>query len=854
MSKFVQETNEVVIKKLEWHEQLYNLVLIRDHLNIKKDEESIIKYLLNSKVFAKDFFDPNKLNNDNLTLLDLLQSLNDVLRTKLETNNNKKLIKWLKDEKDAKNSSEILQDKFNKENYDKNIEKFKQGLEYCLSQQQCEGIKRIFENEKPKEFLECLDLILNNKREEILQHMKLFFCKYTTKCVEVYVVDKLLREYYQDIDRNKYIEIIRSIIEKIPLESSKMIHYEELITLYFDKIKQKTFLTKEEEKLLDCYTSKLIACSIDNNKSDNIKHCVYHLRFNYCKYIEKVNNKILPETIKVLLKLIKYANTEIQKDLYRLLIALHNIENSDFKTSTLDQLANDFKLSGAVKEKFIKLFSYHSFDKAFVKTIQEDIEIIKQALLSEKNKPEINTTIIKYLQAFIMQTGECSVSTIKEVIDNLDTDDTECVLRILTCLQYWSKDDIPQVNYKKVLGALSENNLKEDPIVNIKVAEFYLAIENLEQVKYCLDRAENLLQPHKSSAIIERHINKAKLSLMLNAFADNNKEFLNKNWGYIKKIYSMCSAKKKEFLEEFHSIIDICQYHILTKDPETSSNSQDQINKIVDKIIEDSELTFSLEIINQTTSEKTQPKTQTHADDNIAASSRDTEEYSSEEKSDTEISDTAIEKASYKDSFITKFLNYGTIIHQYYQNIKKAARFSLDKKSDNHQETYQTWNISNELSYTTKNEDVVIHISKHKNIYAIIDPKLSLGTSEREKFTNALKKGIVINPHHNGVKILKKYFLELKADGDDRLYPSTIYENDDGGILVIFNNKGNHKLIKRKLISENTNVKKVSGGVEYSIQGEDYPLKYDVFLEDYLKYDEGVSCTGDVDPTNPVND
>ncbi|WP_417905483.1 hypothetical protein [Candidatus Tisiphia endosymbiont of Micropterix aruncella] len=37
---------------------------------------------------------------------------------------------------------------------------------------------------------------------------------------------------------------------------------------------------------------------------------------------------------------------------------------------------------------------------------------------------------------------------------------------------------------------------------------------------------------------------------------------------------------------------------------------------------------------------------------------------------------------------------------------------------------------------------------------------------------------IVTNPRLNGVKILKKYFPELKADGDDRLYPSSIYENN----------------------------------------------------------------------------
>ncbi|WP_417904498.1 hypothetical protein [Candidatus Tisiphia endosymbiont of Micropterix aruncella] len=859
--KFVQETNEVLIKKLKWSEQLYKLVFIRDHLNIEKGEESVIKYLLNNKVFGKDFFNPNKLDNNNLTLLDWLESLEHLL-IKSESKKNQELIKWLKDKKGAKNSLEILQDKFNQGDYDTNVEKLKKTLE---------GYSRTLKRERPEEFLKCVDVILHNKRDEISQHIKLFFCKNNTKSNESqsdelqsnerYVVDTLLTKYYKDIDRNKYIEIIRSIIKNIPLKSSRIFHYEELINLYFNKIHLQLPLTKEERELLDNYTNKLVELSIDSN-DDGLKHNAYKKRFGYCKYEEKLKKTILQETIEVSLKLIKYANnTEIKNDLYRLLIALHNIENGEFKISTLDQLANDFKLSGAVKEKFIKLFSYHIFDETFVKPIQKDIEIIKKTLLSTTNKQEINATIIEFLQTFIIQIGKYSVSTIKKMIDDLNINDSECVLRILTCLKCWSKNDIEQVNYKKVLGTLSKNDLKNDPIINIKVAEFYLAIENLDQAKCCLDRAEQLLQSHESSQYaipLERYLNVAKLNLMFNVFADNNKEFLNKNWGYIKKIYSTCCTKEEEFLEAFHSIIDICQYYILTRDPETSSNSQDKINKIVDKITEDDELTFSLEIINQTTSEKKQPETQTHADNNIGASSCDVEKYSSEGKSNTEISDTATQKSSlYKENFITKCLNQWTIIHQYYQNIKKAARFSPDKKSDNHQETYQTWNISDELSYTTKSEDVVKRISKHKNIYAIIDPKLlgSLETSEQQKFTNALNIGIVKDPNHNGVKILNKYFPQLKTEGNKRLYPSTIFQNDDGAVLVIFDKKVNHGEIKRVLNSENIKVKKVPGGVDHSIQVEDYPLKYDVFPEGYddFKYDEEVGCIGDVDPTNPVN-
>ncbi|MFP3034184.1 MAG: hypothetical protein ACEY3C_01260 [Candidatus Tisiphia sp.] len=361
-----------------------------------------------------------------------------------------------------------------------------------------------------------------------------------------------------------------------------MFHYEELINLYFKTINLKLSLGSKEKDLLDEYTKQLVTLSIASDADNSAKHDAYRKRFNYYKCKENSEKTILQETIEVSLELIKYANsTEIQEDLYRLLIALYNIKSSDFKTSTLNQLANKYlsdEASDEAKEKFIKLFSYRSFDKALVKTIEEDIKIITQALLITTNKQEINTTIIKFLQAFLMQTGECSVDTINEIIDGLNTDDSECVLRILACLQCWSKNDIEKVNYQKVLDALKGDSIKRDPIINIKMAEFYLAIEELSEAKCCLDIAEKLLKTHKSSQYEidpKINLNAAKLNLMFNAFADKNTEFLNKNWNYIKQIYDMCNAKRKEFSEEFHSIIDICQYHILTKDPNrnTSPNS-----------------------------------------------------------------------------------------------------------------------------------------------------------------------------------------------------------------------------------------------------------------------------------------
>jgi PleD family two-component response regulator len=77
---------------------------------------------------------------------------------------------------------------------------------------------------------------------------------------------------------------------------------------------------------------------------------------------------------------------------------------------------------------------------------------------------------------------------------------------------------------------------------------------------------------------------------------------------------------------------------------------------------------------------------------------------------------------------------------------------------------------------------------------------------------------------------------------DARLYASKIYENDNGAVLVIFDKKTDHDGIKRALRAENIECIKVFGGVDHSTQIEDYPLKCDVFPEDYSMYD--VSCMG----------
>ncbi|MCC8398263.1 MAG: hypothetical protein LN569_03035 [Rickettsia endosymbiont of Labidopullus appendiculatus] len=647
-----------------------------------------------------------------------------------------------------------------------------------------------------------------------------------------------------------------------------MVYYEELIKRYDTN----GILKSKEEKLLDDYTSTLVKLNLKDNSA---KYFAYKQHLNYCKY-----KKDLKATIEVSLELMKYADDiEIGEVLYGLLVALFGIEIGSFKNDTLNDLVDQFKLSGEARGMFINLFSYHNFDRAFVEKIQQDIKIIKQAFLEQN--PEIHTTITKFLDAFIIQTGKCSVNTIKEIVDdpNFESATPESVLNILSCLKNWSKDKIEQINYQKVLKKLlSNDHLENDLITNIKVAELYLAIEDLVQTKRYLDSAEKLLKAPTlrhtffQQAAIDPKVylsEYVKLGFMLKAFEGKNEDFLKANLSYIKKTYENCCTIKEEFSSAYQNVLNICQYHLLSIDSTTNPNLGEKLKNIIHDITEDDELTFALEVINQTIGEEQRIKEQ-HigeeqqivilASEHIEASNYVSKEYSSEEKSETEVNNTATtqetiaqEYFSYKENFVTKCLNHWTIIHKYYQKLKKSTQSSHDKTSGSHQENYQIWHIPDKVSYTTKNEDIVNIGKKHHNIYAVINPDLlgSLQESQQKAFITALNNGLVNKNHHQkGIKKLGKCFLELKIAGGTRLYSNEIFENNDGAILIEFNKKGSHTDVKNALKYTTINVTKVSGA-DYHTQEEDSTLKCNIpqedypNIEDYPNPDDEVSCIGE---------
>ncbi|MCC8398262.1 MAG: hypothetical protein LN569_03030 [Rickettsia endosymbiont of Labidopullus appendiculatus] len=164
---------------------LYNLISTREHLKIDKGEKSVIKYLVDSEALGKNLFNPNRLDDQyNLTLLDLVESLQKVLGNKPDIKKNEELIKWLKNDKGAKTSLEITQNP-NQEKYDENVKKFKEKLEKDSSTSMKKSGGYSFVSKKASvsaeklgtspELLDCFYAILNYKTDDIPQCMRLFF-------------------------------------------------------------------------------------------------------------------------------------------------------------------------------------------------------------------------------------------------------------------------------------------------------------------------------------------------------------------------------------------------------------------------------------------------------------------------------------------------------------------------------------------------------------------------------------------------------------------------------------------------------------------------------------------------------
>ncbi|MEY4463173.1 MAG: hypothetical protein RLZZ81_144 [Pseudomonadota bacterium] len=128
--------------------------------------------------------------------------------------------------------------------------------------------------------------------------------------------------------------------------------------------------------------------------------------------------------------------------------------------------------------------------------------------------------------------------------------------------------------------------------------------------------------------------------------------------------------------------------------------------------------------------------------------------------------------------------------HEYYQSIKEAHLLNAVRQIIPN--THSNWKIKEEGEITS---DSTPYLGKHKGLecYGKISRKLKLDNTQYTKFENALKKGIIYRQQGcNGVKFIGKKVVEIKIDGDQRLFANILHSNEHGELLINFDHQGNH--------------------------------------------------------------
>jgi hypothetical protein len=92
-----------------------------------------------------------------------------------------------------------------------------------------------------------------------------------------------------------------------------------------------------------------------------------------------------------------------------------------------------------------------------------------------------------------------------------------------------------------------------------------------------------------------------------------------------------------------------------------------------------------------------------------------------------------------------------------------------------------------------------VSIGKYRGLdcWAIIDDKIQRKVKDNiYTFNSALQKGIITEKFgKNGVKFLADKAVELKIDGDKRLFTNIMHVNNEGKLLIIFDHEGNHEAV-----------------------------------------------------------
>ncbi len=142
-------------------------------------------------------------------------------------------------------------------------------------------------------------------------------------------------------------------------------------------------------------------------------------------------------------------------------------------------------------------------------------------------------------------------------------------------------------------------------------------------------------------------------------------------------------------------------------------------------------------------------------------------------------------------------------IHQFFQSQKQQILHNLNKNIFSTPKSQTQWSYKN-WAFTNKDNDLVaLDSAFYPGHYAAIDPNVKLDTEELKIFKNALTKGVCMRSHsENGIKFLNNSVIELKINGDKRLYATAMYKNLDGQYFILFDKMGNHETIK-KLVQAN---------------------------------------------------
>lgn len=125
-----------------------------------------------------------------------------------------------------------------------------------------------------------------------------------------------------------------------------------------------------------------------------------------------------------------------------------------------------------------------------------------------------------------------------------------------------------------------------------------------------------------------------------------------------------------------------------------------------------------------------------------------------------------------------------------------------------------------------------------KSYFVLLSDKLILDQQQKLQFKNAATKGFVSadSKGKNGFKNLQKKIIELKINGDERLYTDKEYINEDGDILIILDNRGNHREVSKAVQNAKTLLIKIYVDCDNALFTDDVEANHEVAEKNNSNY------------------